>query len=839
MDPSSLEVPIEKLRWSCDPKSFNFLRTDELSPLEEFIGQDRAIRAIGFGLSIDRPGYNIFVAGISGTGKASIVKAHLESLLHKQNAAGDRRPPSDWCYLFNFLDADKPVLAELPAGRGRLFKQRMEHLRDEVRREVQQAFAGEEYDARRKTIAREVENAQQAIFRQLEIAARAEGFAVQFSNAGVAVAPLLGNRPALPEEYQQLDQAVRKDLERRRGSLMAQVEEAAAAARQAGFAAGERLADLDRQVAEAAVGKPFAEVVKAFDTFPALLEFLDRLKASTLASIDAFQGTGDSAPGAAGPDAGRGARLREVLLSFAVNCFIDNSETIVPPIIEESNPTFDNLFGRIDRRFSMGAYVSDHTMLKSGSVQAANGGYLILDMRNIINQPLVWETLKRVLKTKEVRPEDHGDAAGASLPQGMKAQPMPLDLKLVVTGEASVYNYLAAYDEDFWETFKVKADFDYQIRRNQDHLQAYGAFVCGATIKYKLLPFDAGAVAKVVEHAARMVGDQEKLSTRFGVIIDLLVEADHWARADAVVAGVVEARHVKKALDEKDYRSGLSEERLRDVISDGTIMVDVEGEAVGQINGLAVLGIGDVSFGKPVRITARTFLGRGGVINIEREAKLSGKTHDKGVLIIGGFLGWKYAQEAALTVSASIAFEQSYSGIDGDSASSTEVYAILSSLAGVPIKQGFAVTGSVNQKGEVQAIGGVNEKIEGFYDVCSAIGFTGKQGVLVPKQNVRNLMLREDIVDAVREGRFRIYAVGSIDEGIELLTGVPAGARGEDGKYPAGSMHFLVEKRLREYGESSRAASKGKTDSESAKDDPPKVADVPKPAEPPAPPDPR
>ncbi|MBF8298955.1 MAG: peptidase lon-like protein [Dehalococcoidia bacterium] len=806
MEPFQLEVPPEKLRWRCDPGAFTFKTTDELAPLREFIGQERAIRAISFGLSIDQPGYNIFLTGLSGTGKSSIVKAHLESMLQDLKASGHSKRPSDWCYLHNFADGDHPTLVELPAGLGRQFKQHLERLLDEVRREVAQAFLSKDYEARRKGITQEAVATQQDIFRGLEQTARGEGFTVQFSSAGVAVAPLLGNRPASQEEYLQMEASVRQDLDRRRSRLMGQVEESAAAAREADKVAAVKVADLDDKVAEAAVEGPFRQAFTAFGAFPQLAAFLNVLKEFSVEHVDALQmsETTSEAPPLTPDSAAKVTHGREAVLAFSVNCFVDNTGTDGSPIIEESNPNFGNLFGRIERRLSMGAYVTDHTMLKPGSLQAANGGFLILDMRHIIAQPVVWEALKRVIKTKQVRPEDPGEAMGMVTPQVIKADHMPLDVKLVVTGDANLYNFLAANDEDFWEAFKVKADFDYQIRVTNDNLLAYSAFIAGASRKNRLYPFDAGAVGKVLEYSARIMSDQEKLSTRFGVITDLLIEADHWVRADKGAGHVVEARHVQRAIEEKVYRANLVEERMRDVISDGTVLVDVEGDVIGQVNGLAVLNLGDYSFGRPTRITARTFVGRNGVINIEREAQLSGKIHDKGVLIISGYIGWKYAQEYPLSVAASIAFEQSYTGVDGDSASSTEIYAILSSLSGVALSQCLAVTGSVNQLGEVQPIGGVNEKIEGFYDVCKALGLSGKQGVLIPKTNVRNLMLREDVLEAVKAGSFHVYAITTIDEGIELLTGMPAGQRGPGGKYQEGTINYLVDKQLFAYSQSLR-----------------------------------
>jgi predicted ATP-dependent protease len=482
---------------------------------------------------------------------------------------------------------------------------------------------------------------------------------------------------------------------------------------------------------------------------------------------------------------------------------VDNSETVGPPITIESNPTYGNLFGKIERRPVLGAYTTDHTMLKPGAINVANGGYLVVDVRELLMNPGAWEGLKRVIKTNEARLEDPFEQFGFLVPQGLKPEPIPTDLKVIVTGDHRLYQLLALYDEDFWELFKVKADFDYQIERTKEHLEAYAAFICGCCQTEELLTFERAAVAKVAEYGARLVSRQDKLSSRFGLIKDVVLESSYWAEQDG--SARVEAEHVDKAVEEKIYRSNLIDEKVRDLITEGTLMVDLEGAVVGQVNGLAVYDLGVISFGKPSRITAKTFLGRDGVINIEREAKLSGKTHDKGVLILSGYLGSKYAKDEPLSLIASLAFEQNYEGVDGDSASSTELYAILSSLSSLAIKQGIAVTGSVNQQGQIQAIGGVNQKIEGFFEVCKAKGLTGEQGVIIPHQNVKNLMLREDVVKAVEDGKFHVYSVKTIDQGIELLTGVPAGKAGEDETYPEGTVNYLVDKRLREQAETMKS----------------------------------
>jgi predicted ATP-dependent protease len=482
-----------------------------------------------------------------------------------------------------------------------------------------------------------------------------------------------------------------------------------------------------------------------------------------------------------------------------VNVFVDNSQGKSIPVIIESNPIFANVFGKTERRFLFGGYLSDHTMLKAGALSQANGGFLLLNARDVLVNPGVWPALKRTIRSREVRIEDPFEQFGLIAPQALRPEPMPISVKIILTGDPYLYQMLAAYDEDFWEIFKVKADFDFEIERTEQNLLDYAAFLAGCCEDCESKHFDPSGVAKVIEYSSRMVADQERLSSRFAQIRDWVEEANYWAKKENVE--YISARHVQKALDERFFRHNLPDERIRDMIRRGTIMIDVQGEVVGQLNGLSVYTLGDVSFGRPSRITAKTFLGRGGVINIERESQLSGPIHNKGVMILSGYLGSKYAQDSPLSLSASLCFEQSYEGVEGDSASSAELYAILSSVSNTPLKQNIAVTGSVNQKGEIQPIGGVNQKIEGFFRVCQAAGFTGDQGVLVPAQNVRNLMLREEVMDAVREGKFHVYSARTIDEGIEILTGVAAGERQPDGSYPEGTINQRVRQQLKENAE--------------------------------------
>ncbi|MBM2826518.1 MAG: putative ATP-dependent protease [Dehalococcoidia bacterium] len=798
------EVPWEKLRWKCDPNIFAFECTDELTPPTTFIGQERAIKSIQFGLDIDKPGYNLFVTGLTGTGKASAIKSHLEGVIADRQQQGAQFPVFDWCYVHSFTDPDRPKSVRFPPGRGRSFQQKMRELLATVQEEIPKVFASEEYLAQRREVDEDGRSRHQNVTQTLEHDARAENFGIQFTPVGVNVIPLVEGKPLTPEEFMALGEDVQRSLEEKRDKVLERVQVAMEELRTNERSVIERVKALDRSVAEARLNVVFHQLLTEYADIREVMVYLESLKGFTLDNLDLFRDKESVGQPPLSPKQEAmpfPTLLRNPFLPFEVNVLVDNSGGQSAPVIVESNPTWSNLFGRIERRPFMGTYFSDHTMIKAGSIHLANGGYIVLNAKDLLVIPAVWQGLKRVIRNREISVEEPAESLGFMGPQPLRPEPLPLDLKIIVMGDEVLYRMLSAYDqEDFWELFKVKAEFDSQIDLTPENVSAYSCFICGISESGNLLHSDRSGVAAILEYSTWLVSDQAKLSARFGVIRDVLFEADYWARKDQ--SPMIFGEHVKKAIKEKLYRLNLIEERLRELIAEGVIMVDVEGEVVGQVNGLSVYELGDFSFGRPVRITSRTFAGRRGLVNIERESQLSGKIHDKGVLIISGYLGWKYAQDKPLSLSASICFEQSYEGVEGDSASSTELYAILSSLAEAPIKQNIAVTGSVNQKGEIQPIGGANQKIEGFYDVCRVKGFTGEQGVIIPHQNLRNLVLREDIVESVKEGSFYIYAVKSIDEGIEILTGLQAGERSSDGSYPEGTINYRVDKRLRELGES-------------------------------------
>ena len=802
-------VPWEMTRWKCDESEFHFACTDDIPPLDRIIGQDRALAAMRFGLEVDKPGYNLFVTGLTGTGKTSAVKSLLQAIIENPPGLNGQKQLDDWCYVHNFDDPDHPHALRLPQGMARNVRTLLGSALLALREEIPTVFQSDEYQARLREIEASGSNATRQLTGALEDAARSAGFAVQVSPVGLSIFPMKGDQPLSPEEHQAMVPEQQKAIEQARAILMQQAQDIVAAVRQAENATADQVVRLERESSSSRVNAVFANIMEAAAAAADLQAYLTRTVEYVLDHLYLF----GSPPAAATqseaipvhptPVPAGSALARNPFLPFEINVLVDNTGATSAPIVEEPNPNWRNLFGSVERSSAIGPHVSDHTMLKAGSFHTANGGYLIINARDLLVFPGVWDAMKRIIRNREIGLEDPAEHGAMLSPMGLRPEPVPLDVKVIITGDELIYRTLATADqEEFNSYFKVKAEFDHQVALTPDTMDAYCSFICATCRDEKLMAFDAGGAARVLEHGARLVSDQAKLSTRFGQIKDLLIEADYWARKDG--CALVSSDHVTQAVAQRDYRHNLAQERLRDLVTQGLVLLDVAGEKVGQVNGLAVYDVGDFSFGRPSRITSEIYAGREGVINIEREASLSGRTHDKGVLILSGYLGAKYGQDRPLALSGSLAFEQSYDGVDGDSASSTELYAILSSLSGMPIKQGIAVTGSINQKGEIQPIGGVNQKVEGMYDVCRALGLTGDQGVMIPRRNLRNLMLRSDVVEAVKDGKFHVFAIDTVDQGMEILTGHSVGQPGEDGRYPEGTLNEQVERRLEELRQSIR-----------------------------------
>lgn len=783
------ELAADALRRTFDPALLDCDTSEEATPLKAIIGQRRAVRALQFGLEIKSKGFNVFVAGQPGTGRTTAAERFLMEL------ARDKPVPPDWCYVNNFRDPHRPEALQLPVGRALQFQSDVAELIKDTQREIRAAFESDEYAARRQEMGKQFQTRRNDIFRAISEKAQQRSFYVQATPMGFATVPLKEGKPISEEEFMGLDSAEQERIGAVRTELQEDLSNAIRQARVLEREATRTLQALDREVAQFALSPLFGELKEAYDDCPEVIGHLDTMQSDMLDNLALFREESDE------------QQIRSQLAGaeelpfrkYEVNVLVDNSNNHGAPVIVEINPTYNNLFGRIEKEARFGALTTDFTLIREGSLHRANGGYLVMPAEELLRNLFSWDSLKRALQNGEIGIEEAAERLGYMTTKSLRPEPLPLDVKIVLIGQTELYYTLYNLDEDFKELFKVKADFDSVMDRADEAVQDYIAFVCRVCADESLKHLDRSALARVIEHGSRLADDQEKLSTRFGDLSDVIREANFYASQDD--SEYVTAGHVERAIDERFYRSSLLAERVSELIERNTIMIDVDGAVPGQVNGLAVLGLGDISFGKPSRITVSVGAGRGGLIDIEREVKLGGAIHSKGVLILSGYLTGQYAQDSPISLSARIAFEQSYSGVDGDSASSTELYAILSAISEQPVKQGIAVTGSVNQKGEVQAIGGVNQKIEGFFAICQAKGLTREQGVLIPQSNMKNLMLKEEVVEAVRQGEFHIWAVKTIDEGIEVLTGVPAGTRQEGGAFPQGTIHYLVQKRLSELSE--------------------------------------
>jgi lon-related putative ATP-dependent protease len=787
-----------------DLEKFSFKTTDEVDEPLGPVGQPRAVQALQFGVGIRQAGYNVFAHGPSGTGKRSIIRQHFEQRAQAEEV------PHDWCYVYNFTEKHKPLALSLPAGQGRSFRQDMDNLVEELRSSLSSAFESDEYRTRRQVIEQEFQERQEKSLEGLQEKARERGLGLLRTPGGLVFTPMREGNVLSPEEFQSLSEEERKQIESTIEELQKELQDLLHLVPGMQKEIKDRVKQLNREVINYAVGDLIIDLRQKYSNFEKVVEYLQEVEEDVVENASDFLTEEEEPGGGQNPMAMLMARAqasqRNSLQRYKVNLLVDNSHLNGAPVIYEDNPTFQNLNGVVEHQAQMGALVSDFTLIKAGSLHKANGGYLILDIRKVLLQPFAWESLKRVLQSCLLRIESIGQMMSLISTVTLEPEPIPLNVKIGLYGDRLLYYLLSQLDPDFRELFKVQADFDEEMDRDDENQDLYARLIAKLARENNLHPFDRSAVARVIEHSSRLAGDAEKLSTEIHHVADLLREADYGASVgedetasdDSLGSKVISARHVQKAIDQQIYRSDRLRERLQETILRGTFLIDTEGEKVGQVNGLSVIQMGGFSFGRPNRITARVRFGKGEVVNIEREVELSGPIHSKGVLILSGFLGARYAVNQPLSLSASLVFEQSYSGVEGDSASSAELYALLSAIAETPLKQNLAVTGSVNQHGQVQAIGGVNEKIEGFFDICKARGLTGNQGVLIPASNIKHLMLREDVVEAVREGKFAIYPIEYIDQGIELLTGKPAGEPDEQGVYPDDTVNGRVQQRLEE-----------------------------------------
>ena len=771
----------------CDPERFAFETTEALESTSELLGQDRVLEALEFSLGIDQDGYNLFALGPPGIGKHQVIRRYLDK------RAKDEAVPDDWCYVNNFDDERTPVALRLPPGVGVKLVEHLDQLIEELRVAIPAAFDSDEYRKRKDTIESSIRQVQQDAVDRLQKDAEKVGLTIINTETGIAISPMRDGKPLSNDAFNELLDEEKEAIQAHVTVLQAELEVAMADIPRQVKEARKRVRQLNRQTAGFSTGPLIDDLRATYAELPQVVSFLNGVHEDIADNVSALRGSEESNKEDDGGDTSA-PHFADVVDRYRVNLLVDHTESTGSPVIYEDQPSFQSLIGRIEQVAHMGSLLTDFTLIKGGALHRANGGYLILDARNVLMRPMAWEALKRALRAKEVRIESAGDSLGMATTIVLEPEPVPLSVRLILIGDRELYYTLCAADPDMRDLFKVPADFEEAIERNEQNMKHYAQLVGGLVQAHRTRPVTKGGVARLVEHSSRLAGDGERLSLSIDGLRDILHESDYWAkRADK---DTIDHEGVQHAIDAQIRRNDRLHRRMHESIVRGTILLDTEGEKCGQVNGLSVLQLGNYAFGRPTRITARVRLGNGQLLDIEREVDLGGPLHSKGVLIISGYLGSRYAQNYPLALAASLVFEQSYGGVDGDSASSAELYALLSALSDVPIRQSLAVTGSVNQLGEVQAVGGVNEKIEGFYEVCLSRGLQGDQGVLIPQSNVKDLMLRHEVVAAVARGEFNIYPVKNIDQGMELLTGLAAGQRNAQGQFPAATINRRVEDRL-------------------------------------------
>ncbi|WP_027627389.1 ATP-binding protein [Ruminiclostridium cellobioparum] len=784
------ELSYKDLDYRCGEAVFPFKSTAELGTFEGIIGQERASKAMKFGLKMKMRGYNIYMSGPTGTGKTSFAKQIVNEM------ASTMSVPDDWCYIYNFTKPNQPMAIKLPAGMGKEFQADMEAFVKVIKQEIVNAFDNDQYEKEKAEIMEEYESKKDELLDKLSEDAETHGFKVNTGTAGIYFLPIVEGKAISEEEFENLDDNIKEEINEKTNILQQDTLEIIRKLKNNEKETKQKVSEWENKIALLALGVQMNDLKEKYRKFDVIMEYLDNVQKDILDNLDDFQEeeVSEEQPQFIIPFM---QKEETPVYKYKVNVLVDNSSLKGAPVIIDFNPTYPNLIGKIEYENEFGSVSTDYTKIKPGLFHLANGGYLILQAKDVLGNPQAYEAINRVLKTKKINIENMKDQAGVVAVPALKPQPIPVDIKVILVGNTQIYQLLYEYEEDFRKLFKVKVDFDEEMERSEENILKLSSFISGFCRKEETLHFDRSGVARVVEYASWLVEDQNKLTTRFNDIVEILCEACMWAEDER--ARFVKAKHVKQAIVEKAARCDRVDKKMLEMLEDGTIMVDTNGEEIGQINGLTVMDMGDYSFGKPSRITASTYIGESGIVNVEREVDLSGTSHSKGVLILSGYIGQKYAQDFPLSLTASLCFEQLYGGVDGDSASSAELYAILSSLAEVPIKQYIAVTGSVNQKGEIQPVGGVSYKIEGFFELCRHRGLDGKHGVIIPHQNCRNLVLNEEVVDAVRKKLFHIYPVKTIDQGIQLLTGLEAGDKNTDGSYKKGTVNYLVNSKLEKF----------------------------------------
>ena len=777
----------EQLYQLCDPAQFPFETTAELPDLAESIGQERALEAVHFGISIKNSGYNIFALGPPGIGKHSLVMQLLAEPARRHTT------PSDWCYVNNFDDPRRPRALAMPPGKGRLLRDDLARLIDDLKTVIPAAFESDEYRTRSQEIEEELKERQENAIADLRQQAQDQDIDLIRTPAGFAFAPTRKGEVISPEEFERLPEAEREGIAATVARMQEKLRAVIRQVPQWRQETQDKIRALNREVAISAADHPIHKLREKYADLPQVVSYLEATQEDIITNIDDFrQQQEDSQPGIALLTGERAPSFRR----YEVNLIVERGDANGVPVLYEDNPTYHNLAGALEHVAMMGALLTDFTLIKAGALHRANGGYLLLDAHKVLTQPFAWEALKRALRSKELRIEPVERLMSLVSTVSLEPEPIPLDVKVIILGDRLLYYLLCEYDPDFADLFKVAADFEETLERTPASQQRFAQLIATMVRKNQLSPFNRQAVSRIIEHSSRMSGDTQKLSTHLRSVADLLHESDYYAQSGQ--AKTVDAAHVQQAIDAQERRASRIKENIQEAIQRGTILIATTEAAIGQVNGLSVIEMGGYAFGVPHRITARVRLGEGEVIDIEREVELGGPLHSKGVMILSGFLGSHYAADLPLSLSASLVFEQSYGQVEGDSASSAELYALLSALAQIPIKQSLAVTGSINQHGEIQAIGGVNEKIEGFFDVCKSRGLSGEQGVLIPASNVPHLMLRKDVVEAVRDGLFHVFPVTTLNQGLAQLSGLAAGEPDDFGLYPTDTFNGRIQARLKE-----------------------------------------
>ena len=783
------ELTFKEIRKSYDDLKIDMNEFRNLTHIDGIVGQDRAVKALKFGLHIEEKGFNIYVAGPAGIGKMTAIKTFIQEFAQQKDT------PSDWVYVNNFDEPYCPNAIKIPPGRGREFQNDIKNFTNHFWEQVPKIFDSDDYNSKKDLVLRDLNINREKMFIELNDYAGKKGFTLQSSKLGILIVPVLGGRPLNDNEFQSLPQAAKDDIIIKKEILQEEIKKVMKKVNDFEKEAQKKLDELDKRVITFVISGIIDDLKKKYQDVDEIADFLNDVQNDILNNINLLKFT-QSAQSAEGNPVQSSFSTLDFIKRYQVNLIVDNSKIEGAPVIVETNSTYNHLFGKIEKEPQMGTLVTDFTMIKAGSLHYANGGYLVIPIEELLKNIYSWDALKRALDTKKIQIEELSERLGYVSTKSLKPEPIPLNLKVILVGAPFYYYLLYSLDEEFSELFKVKADFDTDMDSTDENIKNFLYFLNTFLKKENIIGFSEGSIKKLLEFSSRIAEDQHKLTTKFGTLSNIIKEANYWAAQEN--SRRIESEHVKKAIDESIYRSNMIDEKIDEMIKRGDLLIDTSGVKVGQINGLSVLSYGDYSFGKPGRITATVGVGKEGVIDIEREAELGGPIHSKGVMILNGFLSQKFAQDKPMSLTARLVFEQSYSGVEGDSASSAELYVILSSLAGLPIKQDIAVTGSVNQKGEIQPIGGVNEKIEGYFDICKYRGLTGEQGVIIPRTNVKNLMLKEEILDYVKNNKFHIWSIDTIEDGIEILTGIKAGEF-KDGSYDDNSVYNIVDKKLKEF----------------------------------------